>query len=669
MDDLKAADKSTAAVRPVFPKRAIVTGGMPYGNKELHLGHVGGVFVHADTFARFLRDRIGKENVIFVSGTDCYGSPIYEFYRQLISGEGYKGTIEEFVEQNHKRQKEALDLYNININLFAASGLGRSGELHKEFSDYFINRLYSNGHLKKISTLQFYDSKYDTFLNGRQVIGKCPITGCTSEKGYADECSLGHQYMPTELIDPKSTLSGEKPEMREVLNWYLKLDGFNGLLSDWVEDFEKHPMTRPFAASSIKEFLQPPVINIKKDQLDLLAGISLPRYILREEENKASSALVFESLEDREKACAVLAENAIRYRTGKTLVPFRLTGNIEWGVTAPNIEGLDGLTVWVWPESLWAPISFTMTYLESINKDKSTWTDWWCSKEAKVFQFIGEDNVYFYGPAEMAMFMGYNGENATANCKEGDLQLPELIVNNHILFLNKKASSSGAVKPPMAKELLEHYTAEQLRAHFLGLGLGIRSVSFQPKPFNPAAGANDSDPALKEGNLLTNVFNRVARTCFYAAQKYCGGKIPHREISGGVLSEAQNTIIEFERLMHKCEFHLVMNLMDIYIRSMNKYASKNMREADANNDDALRESTLADLFHMLRTATVLMHPIAPEGTEMISDYLNLDKELWSWDNIFDPIYSFMDNPEEHRLKYLDARVDFFKKHPSQLEEK
>ena len=69
--------------RPVFPKRAVVTGGMPYGNKSLHFGHVGGMFVHADIFARFLRDRIGEENVIFVSGTDCYGSPIKEAYRNL----------------------------------------------------------------------------------------------------------------------------------------------------------------------------------------------------------------------------------------------------------------------------------------------------------------------------------------------------------------------------------------------------------------------------------------------------------------------------------------------------------------------------------------------------------------------------------------------------------
>ncbi len=79
--------------RPIFPKRAIITAGMPYGNKNLHFGHVGGMFIHADIFSRFLRDRIGKDNVIFLSGTDCYGSPIMESYRKLQE-EGYDGTLQ-----------------------------------------------------------------------------------------------------------------------------------------------------------------------------------------------------------------------------------------------------------------------------------------------------------------------------------------------------------------------------------------------------------------------------------------------------------------------------------------------------------------------------------------------------------------------------------------------
>lgn len=654
--------------RPQFPKRAIVTGGMPYGNKELHLGHIGGVFVHADTFARFLRDRIGKENVIFVSGTDCYGSPIVENHRQLVEKGDFKGTVMEFVQYNHHHQKVVLDAYKIDTNLFAASALGRASEIHQQVSSDIIHKLYSNGYLTKMTTSQFYDTELGVFLNGRQVVGECPIAGCSSERGYADECSLGHQYMPVDLINPRSTLTGKKPEMREVTNWYFRLDKFHELLSKWVEDLSEDPDTRNFVVKSIREFLEPPVIYVKRDQLNNLMSINdkLPEYTLRDEANKSSILMVFNTIDQREEACSVLAENLIRFRTGKTLVPFRLTGNVEWGVPAPSIEGLDGLTVWVWPESLWAPISFTMTYLEKQNKDKNTWKEWWCSKEAKVYQFIGEDNVYFYGPAEMALFMASQGKEPSVNPPEGELQIPKLIVNNHILFLDKKASSSGAIKPPTAKELLNYYTVEQLRAHFLGLGLGIKSVGFQPKPLNPKANEKDSDPVLKEGNLLTNVFNRAVRSCFYTAQKYYEGKIPVGDISQDVLEDSKNTILEYERKMAGCDFHLVMNLMDTYIRNINKYWAKNIKQADDTNDANLRFQVVVDAFHMVRTATVLMHPVAPEGTEMIRDYLRLGEEFWNWDRIFEPIYSFIKKPEEHRLKFLEPRVDFFKKHPSQF---
>ena len=100
--------------RPEFPKRAVVTGGMPYGNKELHFGHVGGMLVFADTYARFLRDRIGKENVIFVSGTDCYGSPIAEGWRKKVADGEFSGTLEEFVQRNHEKQKATLSAYAIS---------------------------------------------------------------------------------------------------------------------------------------------------------------------------------------------------------------------------------------------------------------------------------------------------------------------------------------------------------------------------------------------------------------------------------------------------------------------------------------------------------------------------------------------------------------------------
>ncbi|NLK86857.1 MAG: class I tRNA ligase family protein [Clostridiaceae bacterium] len=670
-------DRTCTAARPAFPKRAVVTAGMPYGNKELHLGHIGGVFVHADTFARFLRDRIGKENVIFVSGTDCYGSPILESYRQLVADGDFEGTLDDFVLMNHNKQKDVLNKYNISNNLFAASSIGRASEIHHTFSDWFITTLYDHGHLQKITTLQFFDTERQVFLNGRQVTGRCPIAGCSSERGYADECSLGHQYMPSELINPISALSGKTPEMKEVTNWYFKLENFQKLLEAWVESMEEKPGTRAFVPKSIREFLELPVIYVKKELTELLDSMAdeLPEHQIIDEEKKSSVRVVFKQLSDREKACKMLAEKSIRFRTGKTLVPFRLTGNIEWGVPAPKLEGMEDLTIWVWPESLWAPISFTMACLEEQGRiedgaccDNTTWKDWWCSRESKVYQFIGEDNVYFYGPAEMAMFMALNEDGPSADPAEGKMQLPELIVNNHLLFLDKKASSSGAVKPPKAEELLEYYTAEQLRAHFLGLGLGIRSVGFQPKPLNPRANARDSDPVLKEGNLLSNVFNRAVRSCFYTVQKYYDSVIPVIDVSSEILEGARNVILEYEKLMSQHQFHVMMNLMDDYIRGINKYWTKLMREADDNNDADLRSRVLADSFHMVKTAAVLMHPIAPEGTEMIREYLGFGEDFWSWDRIFDTVYDYMDDPYRYKLKFLEPRTDFFIKHHSQLKD-
>lgn len=188
--------------------------------------------------------------------------------------------------------------------------------------------------------------------------------------------------------------------------------------------------------------------------------------------------MLFKTLKDREEATEIIARHGVNFRTGKTLVPFRLTGNIEWGVKTPVKEGLEGLTFWVWPKSLWAPISFTKTYLETGSASSKDWKDWWCSKDANVYQFIGEDNIYFYGIAEMAIFMALQKEAPEILPKDGDLILPHLIANNHVLFMDKKASSSSDIKPPMADELLQYYTNEQVKDAFLKLWLGYQECQF-----------------------------------------------------------------------------------------------------------------------------------------------------------------------------------------------
>ena len=132
-----------------------------------------------------------------------------------------------------------------------------------------------------------------------------------------------------------------------------------------------------------------------------------------------------------------------------------------------------------------------------------------------------------------------------------------------------------------------------------------------------------------------------------------------------MLADAKKAILDYERFMYRFEFHQATYVLDSYIRKTSKYMVKNLGDADKNNDDALRRRTLINVFHMIRTAAVLLHPMAPKGTEMIREYLQLDESFWSWDRIFDSIAAFTGN-SDHKLKFLEPRVDFFTRHPSQF---
>ncbi len=652
--------------RPNFPKKAVITSGMPYGNKLLHYGHVG-MTLRADVFARFMRDRIGSDNVIFVSGTDCYGSPALESFRKLQESTGYSGTLSDYVESNHVKQAEIFKKYEIGFNGYYASALGRAKEIHEEVCADFLNKLVKNNMVTKHSSLQFFDRKFNTLLNGRQVVGKCPIDGCLSEHGYADECSLGHQYLPQDLIDPVSALSGETPELVKIENLYFDLDKCIPVLTDWIASIEREKDTPSFMVKEIKEFFKLPEIYIKRsyaEELNALSSVLPPYKDISVSEKAPSITIQFETLPLREKACEILSQNGIRYRTGKTLTPFRLSGDISWGVPCPEVDGLKNQTFYVWPESLFAPISFSKTYLESIGKDENEWKKYWCSKDGKVYQFLGEDNLYFYGPAQQAMFIHYNGEKSNINADNGELQITKINPIKSILYLNQKASSSGSLKPPMAEEFLNYYTPEQFRMHFLAMNLTNNNVSLMPKAFNPDA-KDELDPMVREGNLLTNVYNRILRTIFYSTQNHFNGVIPKAEISDDVMKMCEKAILDVEMFMHDKKFHQVYNTLDVFIRNINKFWVKDVNGADEEKLKSLTVNTLQMLF----VANTLLHPIAPSGTENVADYIGLDKcKCFNWENIFGSFYNVLLKDRGLTLTTLKEKEDFFARHPWQLEE-
>lgn len=650
--------------RPVFSKRAVVTSGFPYGNKSLHCGHIT-LFIHSDFYARFLRDRIGSENVIYQSSTDCYGSPVAEGWRKSLENGTFSGSISDYVKKYHDIQENILNSYHISPNIFGASAFGEEKPFHEKTSKEIFEKLLASGSMEYKSTLQFYDTKKGCFLNGRQVMGKCPIDGCTSEHAYADECDLGHQYMPKELINPISVLSGETPEFREVGNWYFNVQDYLEELKEWLDYLDKNTATRKYMIKEVREFLKKPEIYIKQEYLEKFHEIEylLPTFEYKDE-TKNSFTIVFNKLSDREFACEMLTDNGIRYRTGKTLTPFRITGNVEWGVPVPDTEKSKGLTFYVWPESLWAQISLTQAYLDRYGK-ADTWKDWWCSDDCKVYQFIGEDNIYFYGPAQMALWLATQGKNPKINMPNGELKIDNIVANKHTLFLNNKAGSSSDIKPPMADELLNYYTEEQLRMHFLTMNVSNNSASFNPKPFDPNAKAEEIDPVIREYNLLTNVFNRVLRNLCYTWQKLYDGIIPYGEVDKDVLIDGNLVMLKVEKCMADQKFHMVCYELDTYIRNMNKYWAK--QSSTLGEDKEAMKQVIINTLHMVRVAMLLLHPVAPTSVEKLADFMGINHDIFKWENEEKLIYDFIENSKNHKPTFLNPKEDFFEKHPSQYE--
>ena len=688
--------------RVSFPKRAIVTAGMPYGNKGLHFGHLAGVFIPADIYARFLRDRIGAKNVLFVSGTDCYGSPINEGHRKACEAGSFSGSLADYVGQNHKRQAQTLNSYGISLDIFEGSSLGASGEEQQKMTDVFVTKLYKLGWLEKRETLQFFDDEAQTFLNGRQVQGRCPVQGCKAEKAFADECGMGHQYQPEDLIAPKSTLTGQTPSLKPVINWYFKLPEFASLIEEHMKSLDGDIRQRKLTAETVREFLVPPIIYIQDKFMEQYESVKdeLPKHVYKDpEKGKQSFTLEFADIDARDEAKTLLANSGVRFRTGKALVPFRITGNISWGVKAPELDGsTPEATIWCWPESLWAPIAFSNAALKKrsaadseaagagvatkggaaddetgvsgkdndADSNKDAWREWWCSDDACAYQFIGQDNLYFYGVAQTALFAATQEGSPVANPTSDNLRQTVLVPDYHALFLGKKASSSSEVPPPSADDLLDYYNAWQLRVHWASLGLDERPTSFSPKVLDPAHKDEDKypDPVLKESALLTNIFNRIARSCFYTAQKLNDGKAPLDLPSKKALDWTAETAQKYEELMYETKIHDVFSLTDGFLRDVNKWWASASREASNAAKEAVQQSNgehhagvdgaaetaagtetakttvdaevallaaqrkemlpiLADLFYYLHAACVFMHPFVPDGCELIFEYLDI----------------------------------------------
>ena len=202
-------------------KTFTITAALPYTNGPIHIGHLAGVYIPADIYARFLR--IKGNDVAFICGSDEHGVPI------TLKAKKENSTPQKIVDRYHKIIKDSFDEFGISFDNYSRT----SNKIHhKVASDFFI-KLNDKNCFEEKETDQYYDFKENQFLADRFIIGTCPK--CGHSEAYGDQCEkCGSSLNPTDLINPRSVISGNKPDLKKTKHWYLKLDEFQNFLSDWI---------------------------------------------------------------------------------------------------------------------------------------------------------------------------------------------------------------------------------------------------------------------------------------------------------------------------------------------------------------------------------------------------------------------------------------------------
>ena len=241
-------------------KRTLITSALPYANGPVHIGHLAGVYVPADIFARYLR--LKGEEVLFIGGSDEHGVPI------TLKAKKEGTTPQAIVDKYHGMIKDSFEKFGISFDVYSRT----SSKIHHETASEIFKTLYDKGEFVEQTSGQFFDEEAGQFLADRYVTGTCPK--CGFDKAYGDQCeSCGTSLNATDLINPKSVLSGNAPVMKETKHWYLPLDKYEPWLKEWI--LEGHKEWKPNVYGQCKSWIDGG-LNPRAVTRDLDWGVPVP---------------------------------------------------------------------------------------------------------------------------------------------------------------------------------------------------------------------------------------------------------------------------------------------------------------------------------------------------------------------------------------------------------
>jgi methionyl-tRNA synthetase len=301
-------------------KRYTVTSALPYANGPLHIGHLAGCYIPSDIYVRYLRS-MGRD-VAYICGSDEHGVAI------TIKARKEGVTPQEIVDRYHEMMKGSFKEFGISFDHYSRT----SAPIHHETASGLFRDLYDKGEFVEQVTEQYFDEEAGQFLADRYIEGTCPK--CGNDHAYGDQCEkCGSSLSPTELINPKSKLSGNTPILKETKHWFLDLAKYGEFLKQWI------------------------LVDHANDWKNNVLG-----------------------------QCRSWLE------AGDGLQARSMTRDMDWGIKVP-VEGADGKVLYVWFD---APIGYISSTKEWAAEKGIDWEPYWKDQETKLVHFIGKDNIVFH---------------------------------------------------------------------------------------------------------------------------------------------------------------------------------------------------------------------------------------------------------------------------------
>ncbi len=535
------------------PKRYTVTAALIYANGPIHIGHLAGCYLPADIYVRYLRSN-GKD-VAFVSGTDEHGVPI------TIKAKKEGVTPQQVVDKYYAIIKDSFEQFGISFDIYSRT----SKKEHHELSQEFFKTLYDKDVFVEETTEQYFDESTNQFLADRYIMGTCPI--CSNENAYGDQCEkCGSSLSPTDLKNPRSTLSGAKPVMRKTKNWYLPLDKMQPKIEEFVNS---HPEWKTNVAGQCQSWLK------------------------------------------------------------QGLHPRAMTRDLDWGVKVP-LPDTDGKVLYVWFDAPIGYITFTKELFSSkfavrssklehheprttnYEQETNNWEHYWKDKETKLVHFIGKDNIVFHCIIFPAMLMA-----------EGSYIMPDNVPANEFMNLEGDKISTSRNWAVWLHEYLEEFPGKQdvLRYALCANAPETKDNDFTWKDFQTR---NNSELVAILGNFVNRAL--VLTQKYFEGKVPARGTLT--DYDQEVLNELAAFPAKIASSIELYRFREAqVELMNL-ARLGNKYLADTEPWKLAKTDMERVETILNIALQLTASLTIVAEPFMPFSSQKLGKMLNFPTLTW-----------------------------------------